>query len=66
MSSAESLIQSFSPEADQRLHDRHPVRRSPRLSISMSLQWLKRSMPHYEAILKSAIAPLGGRGCQAV
>jgi hypothetical protein len=27
------------------LHDRHPVRRSPRLSISMSLQWLKRSMP---------------------
>jgi hypothetical protein len=48
------------------LHDRHPVRRSPRLSISMSLQWLKRSMPHYEAILKSAIAPLGGRRCQAV
>jgi hypothetical protein len=49
MSSAESLIQSFSPEADQRLHDRHPVRRSPRLSISMSscLQWLQRSMPHY-------------------
>jgi len=65
MSSAESLIQSFSPEADQRLHGRHPVRRSPRLSISMSscLQWLQRSMPNDGAIRKSVIAPLGGRRC---
>ena len=67
MSSTESLIQSFSREADQRLHDRHPVRRSPRLSISMSscLQWLQRSMPHYGAILKSVIAPLDGRALRS-
>ena len=45
-SSFDSVIQSFSPEADQRLHDRHPVSCSPRLSISMSscLQWLQLSI----------------------
>ena len=49
MSSADSLTQSFSPEADQRLHDRHPARRSPRLSSSMSscLHWLQRFMWAY-------------------
>jgi hypothetical protein len=38
-SSAHNSIQSFSPDVDQRLHDKQPVSRSPRLSMLMSSCW---------------------------